>query len=438
MKTQTSGKFLPLFLLGIIATILRFFRLGNIPQGISLVEATLGLSISKYLGTWYLNPLFIRLPFAIFGTLSIFLFYFLIERITEDRKAAFLSALLLSITPWHIQESRILSVGILFTFLFLFLALVLLNQLKSHLNLLTKFFAALSVLLFIASILNSISKVSDVVDAERRFAVNEIPQSLASIYSNKLVESYRENLSRFYEHLDIGVYFFNGHPRQRWGVEETTKLFISFIPLILLGIVKQKNRLGLLIGAIFISFLTLFTFFKYRGPSETLPLVFIFIYLAGFGLNYLKGVKKLRFTFYFLLITLVYEILSFNSLYFSGFTESTFSPRRLVYEEVASKVSRFREKDEKVLVNERLLNPKTFFQFYLKDQDLDDFEFREYNVWNEKDRNILFVDVLPYEPSPSEPLYTKEGTFPEKLTLLYETKDEHLRQKIVIYRNDEN
>ena len=438
MKTSTLSKYLPLILLAVVTLTTRFYELGTIPKGLSLEEATIGLSLAPYLGGWVLNPILIRLASAILGTLSIFLLYFLVNKLSENLRLSYASAFLLSITPWHIQESRIFSVVILIIFTTLFFGFILSDQLKSLLKFLPKFFVALSILLFISAILINFFKVSEKVDAERRIAVNAIPLKLTTIYSNKLVESYRENLASFYEHLDFGVYFFNGHPRQRWGVEETTKLFVSFIPLIIIGITKLKNDLRLLLGAVFIFLLTLLTLFEFRGPSESLPLVFIFVIIAGYGLNYLWEAKKRQTVFYILLILLFYEFLNFNSLYFSGLTESTFSPRRAVYEEIAGKVSLLREENEKVLVNERLLNPKIFFQFYLKDQDLEGFEFKEYNVWNEQDSNALFVDVLPYEPSPSETLYTKEDGFPEKLTPLYEISDERLRQKVFVYRYAEN
>ena len=401
-------------------------------------EASFGLSIAKFFGDEILNPFFVRLPFAILGILSVFVFYSLLCRFGESFKFSYLSSLLLTLTPWHIQESRIVSKGILLTFILILLALIFSKQLKSRTKLLTYSAFLLSTLLFVATLLISLPKVSDAVDIERQEAANVISVKMSRVFSNKAVESYRKNVFTIYEHLDYGVYFFNGHPRQRWGVEETQKLFISFIPLIIIGIIKLRNNKGLLLGVLFIFLVTLFTFLEYRDPSETLPLVFIFVFFSASGLTYLLNKKENLKVFYILLLILGYEFFNFNVIYFLGLSESTFSPRRPVYEDLVKNVNHVRRNDEKVLVNERLLKPKIFFQFYLKDPAPNDFEFRNYNVWNEDDKNVLFVDVLPFEPSPTESLYTKEGNFPEKLTFLYEINDEQLKQTVFIYRYDKN
>lgn len=53
-----------------------------------------------------ISPLGVRLPAAIFGILSIFAFYLLILQITKSKSLSTLVALLLTISPWHIQYSR--------------------------------------------------------------------------------------------------------------------------------------------------------------------------------------------------------------------------------------------------------------------------------------------------------------------------------------------
>lgn len=53
-----------------------------------------------------ISPLGVRLPAALFGILGIWLFYLLVKLITGNWKLATLGALLLAISPWHIQYSR--------------------------------------------------------------------------------------------------------------------------------------------------------------------------------------------------------------------------------------------------------------------------------------------------------------------------------------------
>ncbi|MDD2822945.1 MAG: glycosyltransferase family 39 protein [Candidatus Daviesbacteria bacterium] len=52
------------------------------------------------------SPLGVRLPAVIFGVLCVWLLYFLVKYISGNTVIALISALLLSILPWHIQYSR--------------------------------------------------------------------------------------------------------------------------------------------------------------------------------------------------------------------------------------------------------------------------------------------------------------------------------------------
>jgi uncharacterized membrane protein len=53
-----------------------------------------------------ISPLGVRLPAAIFGILTIPLFYLLIKQIFDDEKLALIGAFVMAISPWHIQYSR--------------------------------------------------------------------------------------------------------------------------------------------------------------------------------------------------------------------------------------------------------------------------------------------------------------------------------------------
>lgn len=53
-----------------------------------------------------ISALGVRLPAAIFGILSVLVLYFLIKQITGNSKMGLIGALLLAISPWHIQYSR--------------------------------------------------------------------------------------------------------------------------------------------------------------------------------------------------------------------------------------------------------------------------------------------------------------------------------------------
>jgi hypothetical protein len=53
-----------------------------------------------------LNEWSVRIPGALFGTLSVLMIYFLVKELFKDKRFAYLSALFLAISPWHIQFSR--------------------------------------------------------------------------------------------------------------------------------------------------------------------------------------------------------------------------------------------------------------------------------------------------------------------------------------------
>jgi 4-amino-4-deoxy-L-arabinose transferase-like glycosyltransferase len=53
-----------------------------------------------------ISPLGVRLPAIIFGILGIYALYLLVTEITKNKYVALLAALLMTISPWHIQYSR--------------------------------------------------------------------------------------------------------------------------------------------------------------------------------------------------------------------------------------------------------------------------------------------------------------------------------------------
>lgn len=133
-------KLITLFLILLLATFLRFWHLGDSPPGVLVDEASLGYnaysimetgqdewgqhyplvirafgdfkpfgyiySTIPFIKTFGLSPFSVRLPSAIFGLISILSLYFIILLITKDNSLALLSALFLTISPWHIYMSR--------------------------------------------------------------------------------------------------------------------------------------------------------------------------------------------------------------------------------------------------------------------------------------------------------------------------------------------
>jgi len=129
-----------LICLVLLAGVLRFYKLGEIPNGLYQDETAIGWNAYSILktgkdeyGTSYpiyfksfgdyklptyiystifpiwlfgLTPFAVRFPSAFFGTLVIPVFFFLVRKLTKNEQLALLSTFLLTINPWHVHYSR--------------------------------------------------------------------------------------------------------------------------------------------------------------------------------------------------------------------------------------------------------------------------------------------------------------------------------------------
>ncbi|MBI2066060.1 hypothetical protein HYT60_00945 [Candidatus Woesebacteria bacterium] len=143
------------------------------------------------------------------------------------------------------------------------------------------------------------------------------PSDLTVYFVNWPREVVNQRLSAVLENLDIGNYFFAGHPRERVGVEERQKFFFFQFLLLIIGFTsphlnKYKKFLvfysGLALLAVFI--------FKWRSFEQTLPLAPPFIVLMALGgRQIITWQKKWRILF----ISLAFlEVLAFGFFYFKG------------------------------------------------------------------------------------------------------------------------
>lgn len=153
-----------LFFIVVLAAFLRLYRLGEVPPSIISDEASVGYNAYSILKTgkdewgnflplsfpafgdyklpgyvyatvpsvavFGLTDFAVRLPWAIFGVLMVATLYFITLELFKDRKVALLSALLLSISPWNIQLSRIVVEANMAGFLLLLGILLFLKSFK--------------------------------------------------------------------------------------------------------------------------------------------------------------------------------------------------------------------------------------------------------------------------------------------------------------------
>lgn len=400
------------------SAILRFSNLGKIPQGISLQEANLGLFLARYVGEWVLQPFWIRFPFALSGTIEVLLLYFLLKKVKGDY-FAIVAAFLLAIAPWHVQQSRVYSLGIPFIGVLLLLALIFYRYFLDHSERVILASVIIPSLLFVAFTLSIPKAARNKVFEQLNLSGQKLGVT-ARLFSNKFIESYRYNERLIFENLDIGNYFFQGHPRERWGKEEIQKLYIALLPVIVLGLFKLDKSLRFLVP-----FLT----FPVVLPDLDIAILLPIIVVATSGLFFLFRFSKIAI--FLLTLLVLFESIVFLQHYFNGFAESQFSPRRPVFVNLVSTIKTVGQ-DKRILVSERLGEPKPYFDFYQVGKDAQ-IEFRNFNIWNEMNLDKLFIDVLPDDPSPAEPLYKKYGRFPESIKVLAEFYDKGLRQTIVVY-----
>lgn len=152
-------KRLSIFLVILLAFILRFYHLNSTPPSLYWDEASLGYNAYSILKTardehgkflpltnfaafgdykppgyiyltvpavavFGLNEFSVRFPSALFGVLTVLITYLLIRRFWANEKIALLAAFFLSISPWHIQFSRgafEANVGLFFSLLGIYL-----------------------------------------------------------------------------------------------------------------------------------------------------------------------------------------------------------------------------------------------------------------------------------------------------------------------------
>lgn len=160
LQTIKQKIWIPLTVIIIIASLLRFWQLGNVPLSPDWDEVAFGYNAYSIIQTGHdeygkflpvvlrsfddykpalyvylvipaellfgISTLAVRFPSAVFGVLTVFVVYFLIFELFKRKDVALLVSFLLAISPWHIQFSRVgfetnigLSLNILTAFFFL-------------------------------------------------------------------------------------------------------------------------------------------------------------------------------------------------------------------------------------------------------------------------------------------------------------------------------
>ncbi len=139
-KNLNKSKVVILFSIFLLAFLLRIIGLGEVPRGLQSDEASFLINSASIMKTgmdedgkaypifldslidskpalysylqipflllFGINTFSSRIPSILLGVFSIYFFYILIKKATKDEKLALLGAFFLSISPWHIVNSR--------------------------------------------------------------------------------------------------------------------------------------------------------------------------------------------------------------------------------------------------------------------------------------------------------------------------------------------
>lgn len=375
-----------------LAFFLRFFKLEQFPPGLYSDEASLGYNAYSILKTgkdefgkflpltfrsfgdykpplsayimipfiWLfgLNEVSIRLPFVIAGILSVVAIFFLCLELFEQNKhkftIAFISAILLAISPWHIGQTRSAMLVGLEVFFNLLGVLFFLKGLRKNIFLvfssisfslavyayygsritapliiicLLAFFGrkflevkknifvfligfAVLIPLFLAiirdpeTLLGRAKYMSIFYDKNVAgqlwettvFDAGKIPTVLSRIFHNKPYYYGKDVFKRWLQHFNIGFLFFQGDSVAPFHLPNMGLLYLIDLPFLILGLKelilkKEKNSTFIILWLIVSPVVSAFTFMT-PASNRSFNMIFPLIIITGYGIVSFIGQKR--------------------------------------------------------------------------------------------------------------------------------------------------
>ncbi|MBI2596230.1 glycosyltransferase family 39 protein [Candidatus Daviesbacteria bacterium] len=456
-------KFLFLFLVLVLAAVLRLWNLGEYPAGFNADEAAIGYNAYSILqtgkdeyGTFYplafksfgdykpglyfyfvmpfvatlgLNEIAVRLPSALFGILTVLLAYLLAKKIFEDDRVGLLSALLLTISPWHLQFSRggwesnaatfFITLGVflwlkglakpififwsLCSFLIsmylyqsprLIVPLFLLSGVILHKDLLFREIKKLVIFIMIVCILSiplilqftsgeggarfrGLSFFSDKGPLSRidelRGEHGNLNDKAAKILHNKITAYAPNFLGHYLDHFSTQFLFINGEEVIRNKVPETGEFYLIEAFFLIIGIfylIRSKfKHTRLLILWILISPIASSMTFQTPNALRSLSMVVPMTIVMGYGLSKIfnilsKNFRDLLLTGCFLL--LIFEFIHYLESYYVHYPKRYPLAWEYGFEEMVSKLEKYQDQYEKVVITDRYDQPYILVLFYGK------------------------------------------------------------------------
>ena len=412
MKKILNWKLL-LLLVFLFGSFLRVYQLGSIPSGFHADEAAFGYnaysllhtardeygkllpivlkSFGDYKGALYayldvpfvallgLTPFAERLPSAIFGSLSIFLVYFITEKLLKNKKISLFSALVFSLSPWAINITRTtgdVAIALFFALLMVYSLVELQNKFSKLwflVSLLSAFLAVISyapyriyvVFLPLIFLIISIRKIKGRLKFDKRsFSVlvtvlaigilytvvasvarfNQIsifsnpqtelimqeqiredqftPVLITRIFHNKIVNYSRTILENTGQYFTFDYLFLNGGYPQRERIPDTGLFYIWEAPFLLIGLYailrnKKRNEILLLLWWSLLLLPTVITFDEIPNVHRNLIILPPIAIIIGIGIYELVNYRLFRNTKFLILLSfLILIVSSYELLYF--------------------------------------------------------------------------------------------------------------------------
>lgn len=188
---------------------------------------------------------------TVLSSLTPLLFFYGLRRIGFDGKTSLVSAFLLAALPWHIQESRSSQLGVLTTAAFVLCLAIFAKSVKGRAKEFAAVCTGLAVLALIASVFINVPPTAKFWVEQERSYMERLGIGIGTrVFTNKFVESGRYYQQLLFENMDIGNYFFAGHPRERLGVREEQKFFMVMLPLVVMGVFSSSREKRLVMGGL--------------------------------------------------------------------------------------------------------------------------------------------------------------------------------------------
>ncbi len=474
--------FFLLVLVFALAIFLRFYKLGGIPPSLDWDEASLGYnaytilrtgrdeygnflpisirSFNDYKASVYvyfstlpivffgLSEFSIRFVSAFFGSLTVLVTFFLIRELVsldkgvkEKESLALLTSFLLSVSPWHLQFSRVAFEANLALFFFVAGGLFLLLSFRKNIFFpLTAVFYGLSVFsyhstkivmpVFVLGILLLFGKK---VFREKKYilisgfisflliafflyslklgAASRLGSTSVFLEDRNVLATGKQIIANYFSHFDFNFLFVKGDQQLRHHSLDIGQLYLWELPFVIAGIVfliKNKFRGK---GFIFWWFLTapLASSLTKDTPNAVRSLLFLptFQLFTAYGiLSLYQSIRKDILKFSFLAFSFSLFALSFFyylHIYFVHYPLESSQSWLYGYKQAVEFVNSRKDRYEKIIVTTAYDQPYIYFLFYQKPlkvlfnsgefcKGFEKLEFRKINWKNDQRlRNSLLI-----------------------------------------------